>query len=476
MTELVTTPMAHQRAAFDKMRPSRVGALFMEMGTGKSLVVMMLALARREKISKIVWCCPVSLKRNTRRQILEHTTADDDDVFMFGDQVTDATLPDANWYIVGLESIGGSDRVVMALNEIVDKNTKLVVDESSYIKGHRAKRTRRLHLIGKRARYRLILNGTPLIQGIEDLYAQMMFLDERILGYRSWYSFQRAHINWSERYKGMINARVGQDKLTRKMAPYVYQVTKDECMDLPDKLVPAARYVDLTNAQKAYYKETKALFEYEAMMLDEEDDSGMGILVYWLFGALQSIANGMVPTGYEEHGQAIECNKYPELVQTLRQIDSGHVVVWCRYQINIDQAQAHLSDAFPDWTVYPYSGLTSEKRRDDYLQTWYKHGGIFLATAATGGYGLNELVAAKDAVFLSNSFKYSERLQAEDRLHRPGQVSPVSYTDIWADCGIENRIEKALINKSNALDDFRKEMNAARSQGHGAVHNAVVAL
>ena len=67
-----------------------------------------------------------------------------------------------------------------------------MVDESTYIKGHRAKRTRRLIGFGTRAPYRLILTGTPIQQGIEDLYTQMEFLSPLILGYPSRHAFQSA--------------------------------------------------------------------------------------------------------------------------------------------------------------------------------------------------------------------------------------------------------------------------------------------
>lgn len=473
---ITSKPMAHQRAAFDKMLPSRVGALFMDMGTGKSLVVIMLALARREKISRVVWCCPVSLKRNTARQIFRHTDATDDSVFLFDDQVTDATLPEAGWVIVGLESIGGSDRVTMALNALVDERTMLVCDESSYIKGPRAKRTRRLTLIGNRARYRLVLNGTPISQGVEDLYAQMRFLSERILGYRSWYSFQRAHIAWSDRFKGKIDHRRGEDYLGARIAPYVYQVTKDECLDLPEKLPATARYVDLTREQRDLYEQAKRDFEEEALYLECGDDDGMGILVYKLFGALHAIANGVIPAGFEGHGEPIDNAKVDEQVSVLRQLEDRHNVIWCRYQANVEQLAAALADHLPGLPVHCYYGELNERRRDDNLQAWVEHGGVFLATASCGGYGLNELVEARYATFFSNSFKYSERLQAEDRLHRPGQTRNVSYIDLWARCGIEERNEQALIRKGNALVEFRRELKEARHRGKGAVETLLRSL
>lgn len=465
---LTSTPMAHQQAAFEKMMPSRVGALFMDMGTGKSLVTIMLALARWKKISKVVWCCPVSLMRNTKRQVLTHTTFSESRVCLFDDKITDATLPAADWYIVGLESVGGSSRVTMALNALVDDKTLLVVDESSYIKGPRAKRTRRLTLIGKRARYRLVLNGTPISQGIEDLYAQMTFLSDKVLGYRSWYSFQRAHLEWSEKHKGKIDRRRDEDYLMARIAPYTYQVTKDECLDLPEKLPATARHVDLTPAQMELYDAAKERFEHDVMDLEGEDDDGMGVIIYRLFGALQAIANGVVPAGFDGHGSALSNAKVDELVQVLRQLPREHVVVWCRYQASVAQIEQALAHELPDMPVVSYYGEVKASERDKRLTRWREQGGVFLGTASCGGYGL-DLVEARYAVFFSNSFKYSERVQAEDRLHRIGQTQAPSYVNIWADCGIEDRVSRALERKGSALEEFRRELHDARDQGKGKV-------
>lgn len=472
---LLTRPMRHQMAAFDKMLPSRVGALFMDMGTGKSLVVLMLAIHRWHKISNVVWCCPVSLMRNTERQILMHSDTPPERIFRFDSKVTDKTLPDADWYIVGLESIGGSDRVALAFNALVDERTMLVVDESSYIKGHRAKRTRRLQLIGARARYRLVLNGTPISQGIEDLYAQMTFLSEQILGYRSWYSFQRAHIEWSERYWGKIDERKGVDKLSQRMAPYVYQVTKDECLDIPDKLPPSSRYVRLTHEQELLYEQAKERFARDLLEMEYNDPADTGIVVYRLFGALQAIANGVIPAGFKGHGQAIDTRKLDEVEALARQLRHEHLVIWCRYQATVLQVEARLKSALPDMPTSLYYGALNERQRDQNLTAWRENGGALVATASSGGYGL-DLVEASYAIFVSNSFKYSERLQAEDRMHRIGQTRSPTYVDIWAECGIEVRIEGALRSKGDALQAFRQELEIARHQGRGAVEEVLRSL
>ena len=149
----------------------------MDMGTGKTRTALELVWLRRKRITKCVWCCPVSLMEETKREILRHTSCIDTDIHMIGPRTREKNVPQTWWHIVGLESLSSSPRVV---------------DESTYIKGHRAKRTRRLIRFGTRTSYRLILTGTPIQQGIEDLYTQMEFLSPLILGYTSRHAFQSA--------------------------------------------------------------------------------------------------------------------------------------------------------------------------------------------------------------------------------------------------------------------------------------------
>lgn len=154
----------------------------MEMGTGKSRTAIELVARRLPRIDRVIWFCPVSLKETVRQEILKHTDCAPADIHVFSDRTNERNVPPALWHIVGIESMSLSDRVTLAVNKLITSRTFVILDESSYIKGHRAKRTMRITELSKRARYRLILTGTPLSQGVVDLFAQMRFLSPKILG------------------------------------------------------------------------------------------------------------------------------------------------------------------------------------------------------------------------------------------------------------------------------------------------------
>jgi SNF2 family DNA or RNA helicase len=81
---------------------------------------------------------------------------------------------------------------------------------------------------------------------------------------------------------------------------------------------------------------------------------------------------------------------------------------------------------------------------------------VVIGTPATGSMGLN-LTAAHTVLYMSNDFSYKTRKQSEDRVHRPGQIHPVSYFDMIAtgpngQKTIDHTVIKALLNKQGLAD------------------------
>lgn len=257
-----TDLLPHQADAVAKLLPSRVGGLFAEMGTGKSRILIELAERRRAKIDRVVWFCPVSVKATVRSEILKHTSCEPEDIVVFDDRTDVGTMPlDRPWYVVGIESLSSSVRIIAAFDALVDERTFVAVDESTYIKGPHASRTRRVTDMSRRARYRAVLTGTPFTQGVVDLYAQMSFLSPKILGYNSFWSFARNHLEYeTDRRTGKVTGRIvrshNTEYIAAKIAPYVYQIRKDECLTLPEKLYDE-RWVSTSSEQDDAAMEAK---------------------------------------------------------------------------------------------------------------------------------------------------------------------------------------------------------------------------
>ena len=464
--------MPHQETAVAKLLPSRVGALFMEMGTGKSLTLIELARLRAAKVDHVVWFCPVSLKETVRHEILKHTDLGPGDIHVFDDKTSEASLPAGRrFYVVGIESIGGSARVALAVNKLITERSFVAVDESSYIKGPGALRTRRVTAVAARARYRAVLTGTPFTQGYVDLYSQMAFLSKKILGYPSFWSFAANHleyevkrINGRDKKTGHILRSHNTAYLTAKIAPYTYQVRKSECLTLPDKDYED-RWCPMTQEQRYWHETAKEEF----LSLADPDDWKMTWL-FRLFTALQTIACGFWNRKNEATGEfglvEMKHHRLELFAGTVADIPADEpTVVWTKYRRPLDQMKSLLEAEYGAGCVARYDGGLSERERAAELARWRARGSRFLlATQAAGGHGLT-LTESAHAVFYADGFKYSERIQAEDRMHRISATRSPLYSTLRCAGSIDERVATALHGKGNALAAFVKGLEKAKATG-----------
>lgn len=467
-----TTPMRHQRVGLEKLLPLRVGGLFMEMGTGKTLTGLMLACARQAKIDVLIWFCPVSVRQTIATEILKHTTIPPSQVLVFDDRTTAeaAMASGCKVAIIGIESMSSAVRVVAAAESLITARSMVVVDESTYIKGHDSNRTARITMLGHRAAYRLILTGTPLTQGVVDLFAQMRFLSPAVLGYKSFYSFAANHLE----YRTVVNSqgnRVTTDHvvgahnvgwLAAKIEPYICQVRKEDCLDLPAKVF-AGYTCGLTSEQQDAYAAAKEKFAERLLQDDHWKASARAL--FGLFTDLQCIVCGFVRT--DSGHTAIANHRLDLLDEIIPQIpDGAPVVIWAKYRFASAAIRAKLTEDYGAAAVAAYDGSLSPRRRQAELARWAGEGGRFIvATQAAGGHGLNELLRASHVIFYANGFKYSERLQAEDRTHRIGITAPCWYADLWSTSGIDNRIETAITKKGDTLESFRRQIADLADRG-----------
>ena len=66
---------------------------------------------------------------------------------------------------------------------------------------------------------------------------------------------------------------------------------------------------------------------------------------------------------------------------------------------------------------------------------------------------------ANTTIFYSNSWSSTDRLQAEDRNHRIGQINKVTYHDLIVKKHIDHRLLNALKKKQSLANDFRDILN-----------------
>lgn len=449
----------YQQKGIDKLLPVTIGALFMDMGTGKTRSAIELVIKRQSRISKVIWFCPVSLKDTIQYEIKKHTNTPDDLIAKFDKTTNIETInKDAFWYIIGLESMSSSDRMTLTANFLIDKNSFIIVDESSYIKGHNSIRTKRITKLAEIAKYRLILTGTPLSQGIVDLYAQMRFLSSNLLGYHSFYSFANNHLEYHKDYPGLIIKSHNVDWLASRINPFIYQITKEEAgLNLPEKL-HKEYYFSLTGHQIRIYEKTK--IELLSKLLEDEFNS---YIIFELFTKLQQITSGFLND--EDGIYELDCLRLDVIKDIIEKLPDEKIVIWCKYIYSVNLIVNYLKDNFGEGKVSQFHGEIEEKQRSTELDKFRNDGFFFVATMATGGYGI-DLTCSNYSIFYENDFKYQLRIQAEDRAHRIGARKNITYIDIFSNSGIEDRIRNAIAKKADVVKSFKQTVNKLKDKNN----------
>jgi len=446
--KLLTELLPHQIQAIAKLRHVKVGALYMEMGTGKTRTALELVNIRLEagKVDHVLWLCPCSVKENLRRDIIKHTGSDQSDLIT----------------ICGIETLSSSIRTNVRLLKLVQtKRCFLIVDESNLVKNHKAIRTKNIIRISEYCKYKLILNGTPISKCEKDLFAQWHILDWRILGYRSFWSFAANHLEYDERVPGKINRCLNTDYLVRKIAPYTYQIKKNECLNLPSKTYET-KYYQLTNAQAKHYSQVADALLFQVDELEP-------YTIYRLFSGLQSVISGF----------RVDASRHPMmrdpffrnpmdnprmdlLFHLLNKIDEK-VIVFCKYTKEIQDIVSLANKKYGIGSTVAFYGELSPRERQKSLKAFENDARIFVANKACAGYGLN-LQFCSYVIYYSNDWDYATRSQSEDRVHRLGQVDNVHIIDICAADTLDERILKCLWRKENLIDSFKKEIERQKDK------------
>jgi SNF2 family DNA or RNA helicase len=104
-----------------------------------------------------------------------------------------------------------------------------------------------------------------------------------------------------------------------------------------------------------------------------------------------------------------------------------------------------------DITALPYTGNESQQERDHAEQSFQSGDTqVISGTIAAGGEGI-QLFRGSTVVFLDRMWNPTKNLQAEDRLHRIGQVNPVQVIDIRATNTVDLGRKQRIANKWAAL-------------------------
>lgn len=461
-------PMKHQVEALKKAWGKEAYAFFHEMGTGKTFTTINLAGAyhRKGMVSAVIVICPTPIKAVWEWEV-EKMSPVDAEVYVLAsgdrgvEKFTSLDTDKLKYLVVGVEALSSGKAFEQALDFAKRHSSDglmVVCDESSKIKNAQAGRTKKAAKIAKIADYRIILTGTPITQGIEDLYGQFMFLGPHIIGCKSYFVFKNMYCVMGGFENRSIIGYQREEDLLNKVRQHVDIVKSEDAIDLPDKAYTKL-VVEPTAQQKKAMKSLKDLFEAE---------SGGDILtvetVLERMTRYQQICGGNFPYDDLDTGKyktkPID-GKNPKLDALMSSVEDLPVekkaIIWARFRPEVDLIVTNLRANFGEDAVVEFHGSVSDAERRMAIQNFQENHLVrfFVVNQQTGSMGIT-LTAATVAYYYSNTFSYEERVQSEKRNHRKGQENHCLYVDIEMNVH-EDKMITAAIKRKGGLAKYVEE-------------------
>tara|TARA_R100000231_G_scaffold17995_2_gene18466 strand:- start:363 stop:1769 length:1407 start_codon:yes stop_codon:yes gene_type:complete len=447
-----TKPFEHQRQSLIEGAFPFNFAYFMEMGTGKTKVAIDNAayLFQKEEIEFVFVIAPNSVYRNWKKEIDFHCPIESN-IYIWKvtkDKTFKIDPKKITFILMNVEALSHASGKKWLEYKLLKhgKTSMIILDESTTIKNLKASRTKAIIKLGKLAKYRRILTGSPITKSPLDLFSQCAFLDKKLLGYENYTVFKSRYAVMYSIERGGYNIQIPKyyvnlEELEYKLKNFSYRVRKKDCLDLPPKMY-VQRHVELPEEQRKAYEQLKA----SALIVLKNDEVSYNNKLTELL-KLQQVANGFVKTN---DGKIVDFKsnaKLKELMSILEESEDK-CIIWANYVHNIEMIKKKLEETYGKDSVVSIYGKDSVEVRNDSVEK-FQHNDrcrFLVGNPTVGGYGLT-LTAARYVIYFSNSYNLEVRQQSEDRAHRYGQTSQVTYIDLIATDTIDEMVLHNLDNK-----------------------------
>jgi len=466
-----TSPYKHQLDALERSWDKEYFAYFMEMGTGKSKVLIDNAamLYSQGKINGLLLIAPKGVYKNwyedqipthlpdyinTKTVLWKSSDKTHEQVKKLNTLFQTGT--DFHILIMNVEAFSYDFGKEFARRFLDSHNAMMAIDESTTIKTPTSNRTKNILKLRTLAKYRRILTGSPVTNSPLDLFSQCQFLGSWLLNTDSYYDFRSRYaemrtINLGSHSTNIVVGYRNLGELSKLIEPFSMRVLKDDCLDLPEKTF-MKRQITMTPQQEKLYK---AMKKYAMAQLEGKALTTNNVMVQLM--RLHQILCGHF-TADDGTIQDIPNHRVTELMEILSEVE-GKVVIWSHYQRDIETIIKAIRKKYGrDDVVVDYYGKTTMEDRQDNIKKFQEDDNcrFFVGTTQTGGYGIT-LTAASTMVYYSNGYDLEKRLQSEARIDRIGQKYPMTYIDIVTEDTIDTKVVKALRKKLNIASDIMGE-------------------
>lgn len=432
-----TTGWKHQRRVFHYARQLRASGIFISMGGGKSAVVIGLAEEWQSRL--VVVLCPKSVMGVWPKQFDIHGLSDWECFVAAGaGTVHRKAQAGLAWYLRPTRSADGTPKKkVIIVNydaswrpgmaemvlSLAGKDVLLVCDESHKIKAPGGKASRYASKLGKKCGHVLLLTGTPMPYGFQDIYAQMRAAEPGVFGtsfarFKAKYAEVRKINDKVDKIVGFRDERAKAEFIDRLDSVSITIGRDDMDLDVPGALRPVERSVALSRESFSVYQELKNELIAELDVGTVTADNALTKLL-----RLRQVTSGHVRT---EDGAVVTLGseKAGLLADTLEDLlpHDRPIVVFGVFHHDLD-CIAGVAD-----NLGLRYGELSGRRRDGLAGDSTIADGLDLVGVQmqSGGVGV-DFTKACIAIYYSIDFNLGNVEQSFARLDRPGQTTPVTF-------------------------------------------------
>lgn len=468
---LYRPPFHHQRVMATAAIEADGMAFICDMGTGKTRAAIEAMRARRRagSIHHALVLCPAGVMGTWMREVQMWGGGELRAVAL------DGSVRERCGMLAELERGRTTGEVLILNYEAVyrmadqiehfvrSRRVMLVLDEGHKIKNPNAKVTKAAMRAARAASARLLMTGTPILNGLEDIWSQWYVVDLGIAFGANFVQFRREHFRETYGFQRPEPLDDALRSVSDRIALRGLRYRKDDCLDLPPKAYSVIE-CDMTTEQRAAYRQMADDLIVELRRLNErydEDEVATAAMQLTVILRLSQITSGYLPaSGTDTIHRFDPCPKLNALAELLEEsLREESVIVWAWYREDIERISRRFAALQPSVIQ---GGMTRAQRDEAERRFQSGETRLIVANPASAGLGLT-LARASTAVYYSQNFNLEHRAQSEDRCHRPGSEihARIHYIDLVCRDTVDVLVREALMAKralAEAVTDFRRHL------------------
>lgn len=444
-------PHKYQKIAINKIFETPRCGLFLEMGLGKTVITLTALedlMYNQLEISRVLVIAPLRVAEDTwSREIekwehLRHLRISK--ILGTPSQRRLALAQDADIYIINREN------VVWLTDELSSAGNgwffdAVVIDELSSFKSPKAQRFKALKKYITRSQRVIGLTGTPVPNGLIDLWSQMYLIDggerlgQTISGYRERY------FNPNQRNQTTIFNYKLKDGAERaimdRISDICISMRAEDWLTMPDR-IDSVQPVRLTDKQRTEYEK----FERDQYMQFIQGEV-TAVSAAALTNKLLQYSNGAM---YLSGGDYVETGdgKLEALEDIIEAANGKPVLCFYSFRHDLERIQRRFKQAV-------------KLETEDDIEAW-NNGDIplLLAHPAGSGHGLNLQAGGNIIVWFGLTWSLELYQQANARLYRQGQKHTVIIHHLITENTVDERVYQSLKGKGEVQEDLLNSLRA----------------